>query len=246
MTTESGARELLARAAATIEVDGAVPSALSDLPDPGPRRRLPVMLAAAAAVVVAVGVGVLIGAQVGDGEREPDPLRTPVVTDTPTEAPTRPSGPALDQGREDELRRTAETLRAWAAGQWIMAPEFAEEVRLLLQDDPWGTLSRQAAQDPGRWAMCSGVAPADCSLDPLKVLADAGATQYSRTPGSVCAALDGVVPADLERARADDLARLSPARADCSTVWHVEVWINSAGEVYAVNLVVSPQSPLLR
>lgn len=243
MTTESEARDLLARAAATITVDATAPSALTVLPEPRGRRPGTVMLAAAAAVVVAVGAGVLVGAQLGEDGPTPGPAMSPTVTETPSDrAPAVPDDPAID--REDQLRRAAETFRAWASGQWAMPPDFAGEVRLLLQDDPWDTLARKAAQNRASWSMCSGVAPAACSLDPIKLLTQADGVTFSRIPGSVCADLDGTLPRDLERALANDFGRLSPVRSDCATAWHVELWFNDAGEIYAVNVVISPENSI--
>jgi len=60
MLTESEARDLLALAAATVEV-----SPVTTLPDVPPRRRWPV-LAAAAAVLAVVGVGAALGLRSGD------------------------------------------------------------------------------------------------------------------------------------------------------------------------------------
>jgi|GEM_PF-5418445 len=73
--TEDEARLLLAKAAATIEVDESAPMTLTGLPGPG-HRRWPV-LAAAAAVVVAIGGGFLVAQQAGD-----DPPPTPPPANT--------------------------------------------------------------------------------------------------------------------------------------------------------------------
>jgi len=81
MTTEEEIRQLLAKAAATIEVDESAPMTLTGLPEPRPRR-WPV-LAAAAAVVLAIGGGVLVSQQLGD-----DPQPSPAVPDgAPVEGP---------------------------------------------------------------------------------------------------------------------------------------------------------------
>jgi hypothetical protein len=73
--TEEETRQLLAKAAATIDVDESAPITLTGLPEPRPRR-WPV-LAAAAAVVLAIGGGYLVSQQLGD-----DPQPSPVVDQT--------------------------------------------------------------------------------------------------------------------------------------------------------------------
>jgi len=77
MPTEEETRQLLAKAAATIEVDEAAPMKLTGLPEPR-HRRWPV-LAAAAAVVLAIGGGLLITQQLGD---DPAPAPAPAVDRT--------------------------------------------------------------------------------------------------------------------------------------------------------------------
>lgn len=74
--TEDDARTLLARAAATIDVDESAPMTLTGPPEPRPRR-WPVM-AAAAAVVMAIGSGYLVAQQLGE---DPGPVPEPVSTD---------------------------------------------------------------------------------------------------------------------------------------------------------------------
>jgi len=64
MPTEEETRQLLAKAAATIEVDEAAPMKLTGLPEPHSRRWS--VLAAAAGVVLAIGGGYLVAQQLGD------------------------------------------------------------------------------------------------------------------------------------------------------------------------------------
>ena len=75
MPTEDDARQLLAKAAGTIDVDGTAPLTLTGLPEPHARRRWPI-LAAAAAVLVAIGGGYLVAQQLGD---DPAPAPEPAV-----------------------------------------------------------------------------------------------------------------------------------------------------------------------
>ncbi len=105
MTTEKEARGLLAKAAASIDVDDAVPVGLAELREPGPRR-WPV-LAAAAAVVLAVSGGVAVAQQLGgdDATTTNLPDRTSAV-DQPTNQPSLPGDddrlPSLIGYTEDE------------------------------------------------------------------------------------------------------------------------------------------------
>lgn len=79
MISEGDARELLARAAATIDVDDKAPMTLAGLPEP-PRRRWPTVVAVAAAVAVVAGLGYGAAQLVGDGATGPAPAasREPV------------------------------------------------------------------------------------------------------------------------------------------------------------------------
>lgn len=89
MTTEEEARGLLAKAAASIDVEDAAPPALTGLGEPG-TRRWPV-LAAAAAVVLAVGGGVAVAQQLGGDDAPTTNLadRTSAV-DQSTNPPSLP------------------------------------------------------------------------------------------------------------------------------------------------------------
>lgn len=73
MVSEQNARDLLARAAGTIDVDDAAPMTLTGLPEP-PRRRWAVVGAVAAAVLVVAGGGYGASRLVGD---EPAPAERP-------------------------------------------------------------------------------------------------------------------------------------------------------------------------
>ncbi|PWN03148.1 hypothetical protein DJ010_08470 [Nocardioides silvaticus] len=85
--TEDDARALLARAAATIDVDDSAPMMLTGLPEPR-HRRWPV-LAAAAAVVLAIGGGLLVAQQLGGDDTVPAPTAE-------SDGPSDVAGPPTD------------------------------------------------------------------------------------------------------------------------------------------------------
>lgn len=100
---EDRARELLARAAASIDVDGDAPLTLTGLPEPA-HRRWPVVLAVAAVVVLLAGVGYVAATQAGD-EAAPPVASSDVTSDLPTAPAVRADQiPALlgYTGREAE------------------------------------------------------------------------------------------------------------------------------------------------
>lgn len=71
MVSEEHARDLLARAAATIDVDDRAPMTLTGLPDE--RRRWPLLVAIAAAVALVAGLGYGAARLVGDDASDPEP-----------------------------------------------------------------------------------------------------------------------------------------------------------------------------
>ena len=78
MPTEHDAHELLARAAATIDVDDAAPLTLTGLPEPH-ARRWSLLVAAAAAIVLVLGSGWLVATQLGTEDAAPRPANGPAV-----------------------------------------------------------------------------------------------------------------------------------------------------------------------
>lgn len=75
MVSEDQARDLLARAGATIEVDEHAPMTLTGLPD-GRARRGPALVAIAATVAVIAGVGYVAARTIGNGDGDAAPLET--------------------------------------------------------------------------------------------------------------------------------------------------------------------------
>lgn len=106
--SEHDARDLLARAAATIDVDEVAPLTLTGLPEPD-GRRWPLLVAVAAAVVLVLGGGWWVATQVG----------THGGTAAPADADGSP----------------AETARVYDAGQMPSLLGYTEgEARTLLED----------------------------------------------------------------------------------------------------------------
>lgn len=223
--TENEARLLLAKAAATIEVDESTPTALTGLPEP-PHRRWPV-LAAAAAVVVAIGGGLLVAQQAGD-DPQPSPQHTPPPVDPPS-----PSGDDLGVQRE-----AAEGFVAWVRGEG-QAPDFADRVRLL--DDggpPFGALTWIAEPTDRRlYSMCSGLPPGQCGIDPTHVIERHEGDVEPARGRALCQTAVDELPSYLGEAVADDVIRLTVPGASCDEDLPVELWVDADGEIYAVNLV---------
>lgn len=215
MPTENEARQLLAKAAATIDVADDAPLTLTGLPDPRPRR-WPV-LAAAAAVVLAIGGGFLVAQQLGD-----DPGQPPAPATSPT----------------DRRVDAASEFVAWARGEGE-APAFADRVRLL--DDggaPFGTSTWiEEPTERWFWSMCSGVTPGDCGIDPTYVIEHHEGKVVPARGRALCVEGTGDLPSYLADAAEEDLVRLAePEPASCREDLPVELWINADGEIYAVNL----------
>lgn len=103
MLTEDEARALLAKAAATIDLDEDAPMTLAGLPEPR-IRRWPIVVAAAAAVIVAVGGGWLVARQLGGlDEESPAPVTTPTREVTRAHDNTMPGLIGLTQEEATQL-----------------------------------------------------------------------------------------------------------------------------------------------
>lgn len=208
--TEDDARALLAKAAATIDVDQTAPMTLTGLPEPR-HRRWPV-LAAAAAVVLAIGGGALVPQQLGD-DPAPSPAADPsepieqehVYADD--ELPsligyTREEAESVlaERGLEPEVRKeySCNLPKGYVIGAdpgpgtpvkvgdrvsvrvvvgilpnarcfpqqqavWDLvrfarglgpAPNFTDEVSIVVGARPGVTLSAEEAADPENWILC--------------------------------------------------------------------------------------------
>ncbi|MDO9439929.1 MAG: PASTA domain-containing protein [Beijerinckiaceae bacterium] len=140
-----------------------------------------------------------------------------------------------------DLDAAADAFLAFARGG--PPPSWAPEVQQLLGYTSWASVTAEQANEPDAWALCSGVAPADCTLSPLAVAAgssDVATGEYldvSRWPsGTGCELIDrGALPDGL----GDDQIVLYPAKlSSCDQEWAVTLWIDDAGRITAVNLLV--------
>ncbi|MCX6399104.1 MAG: hypothetical protein NTX33_04130 [Propionibacteriales bacterium] len=225
--TEGEARRLLSRAADTIQVEADAPLHLTGFPEPTHLRRWPLVLAAAVAVVALVGGGLAAGAMLGrDGDAAPADQQSatdrtsgsavvPSATDVSSAAPVPPTAPR---------RAAAEQFVRWARGT-DPAPPFADRVRNLTPGfvDPWN----DEPQRRDRWSGCSGLGFPDCGIDPV-------AMAY-RSRGSVEVASCPVSCHDERLASGEDAVVVSQPDGDQGP-WAVLLWIDAAGEIYAVGL----------
>lgn len=123
-------------------------------------------------------------------------------------------------------------------------PTWAPEVQQLLGYTPWATVTAAAADDPAAWSFCSGVAPEDCEVSPLVVAGRDGEVEagefsdVTRFPkGQTCELIDrGGLPSGLP---VEKQIVLYPAElTSCGDDWSVWLWIDDAGRITAVNLLV--------
>lgn len=223
--TEGEARLLLARAADTIHVDAGAPMQLTGFPEPRERRRWPLVLAAAASVVALVGGGLALASTLerddapAPAERTSDPGPSPTQS-APTTVAAEPVAPTAAR------RAAAEQFVRWARGT-DPAPPFADRVRNLTPGfvSPWN----EEPQRRDQWSGCSGLGFPDCGLDPVAM------AYRSRGAVDVRACLASC--RDDRLASPDDAVLVSQTRSD-QGAWAVLLWINAAGEIYAVGLGV--------
>lgn len=161
MLTEDQARDLLRRAAATIEVDPTAP-----LPVPVRSRWLVPAVVAAAAVLAAVVGGILVTSE--GGEPRPDVL-APAPTTTPTASPTET--PALADPTAVKL---ADQVILFASGGSDNFPGSGS-VRFYNEGLFWDVLTPEEADDPSSYSYspCS-LSREMCTVDHLASLRLAG------------------------------------------------------------------------
>ena len=123
-------------------------------------------------------------------------------------------------------------------------PAWAPEVQQLLGYTPWATVAAARADDPAAWSFCSGVAPEDCEVSPLVVAGGNGAVETGESSdvtgwpdGQICDLIDrGGLPSSLPL---EKQIVLYPAElTSCDDNWSVWLWIDDAGRITALNLLV--------
>lgn len=123
-------------------------------------------------------------------------------------------------------------------------PTWAPEVQQLLGHAPWATVTAAAADDPATWSLCSGVTPQDCQVSPLVVAGRDGEVETGEfsdvtrwPPGETCELIDrGGLPSGLSD---EKKIVLYPAElTSCDDDWSVWLWIDDAGRITTVNLLV--------
>lgn len=127
-------------------------------------------------------------------------------------------------------------------------PAWAPEVQQLLGYTPWATVTAARADDRSAWSFCSGVAPEDCEASPLVVAGSEGEVETGEfsdvtrwPPGQTCELIDrGGLPSGLP---IEKQIVIYPAElTSCGDDWSVWLWIDDAGRITTVNLLV-PATP---
>lgn len=154
MLTENDARELLRRAAATVDVGPGAPFA------PPGRRRWLVPAVAAVAVLAAVVAGALV---VDDGQHARSPLPAATRPPTPSPSPVDPAAVAI-----------ADQLLLFAAGGSEGFPGRGS-VRFYTEGTFWNVLTDTQADRLASYSLCSGIGPPQCTASYLAALRPPGA-----------------------------------------------------------------------
>ena len=117
-------------------------------------------------------------------------------------------------------------------------PPWATEVEQLLGYTSFDRVTAERADVPTAWSLCSGVAPPDCKLSPLAVIADSTQVVADEERDSYeCEFIDfGGLPTDV---LSEQEIHLFPTGvAGCAEQWDISLWIDEAGRIIAVNLLV--------
>ena len=131
----------------------------------------------------------------------------------------------------------AESFVDWARGDGP-APEFADEVRILLSGYDFGSLDGAAAPRLASWRLrCPRFMSAPCPESAVQVLREYdGPTVRVPSPTQSCFTGKGRVSADLASLAPADLVRIDrPGGRPCHGTSLVELWIDDAGRIYAVD-----------
>lgn len=136
-------------------------------------------------------------------------------------------------------RAVATQFVSWARGA-EQPPPFADQVELLLDDDPWATLTAEEAASRLSWSYCSGLSSDMCEVDPLRILDEyEGPVVQTGRLAVMCAPDPRHLPGGLADAVDAELVRLDqPEPWNCrDDAFAVELWVTENGEIRAVNLI---------
>jgi len=117
-------------------------------------------------------------------------------------------------------------------------PLWAPEVDQLLGYASFDRVAADRADDRTAWSLCSGVAPTDCTLSPLVVIADSTKVVAAEHRDSyACEFIDfGGLPTEVLK---DEEIHLFPTGVEgCAKQWDISLWVDDAGRITAVNLLV--------
>jgi hypothetical protein len=117
-------------------------------------------------------------------------------------------------------------------------PLWAAEVEQLLGYTSFDRVTADRADDPTAWSLCSGVAPADCTLSPLAVIAaSTNVVAAEQRDSYECELIDfGGLPTEV---LSEEEIHLFPTGVEgCAQQWDISLWIDDAGRIIAVNLLV--------
>jgi hypothetical protein len=225
MLTESQARELLQRAAATIDVaPTAAPVML------GPRRNWIAPTVAAAAVLGAVAAGLLL-------LDRPGPSSPPI--DSPSTAPATPATPVPTA--DPTAKALAAGLTAFALGESDTFPG-RETVRFYSEGAFWNSLTGSRAEDRDSYSLCSGFAPPACGPSYLDAMGRArgGYTVTPDLPG--CFDQKRVVGE--RRGGGSRTAYITnPISVACDSAWAIQIRYDNPDRLVAVNVMSTVPDP---
>ncbi|TYL49713.1 PASTA domain-containing protein [Nocardioides sp. BGMRC 2183] len=141
-----------------------------------------------------------------------------------------------DAAPADPVRAgTADTFVDWAREEGP-APAFADRVRFLVNGEPSFGAPAYLTEPERRWAWtgCSGASGVRCGISPITQLRKDG-REIIVSAGRAGCTVAGLPP-ELETADADLVSLTRGGPDDCDGEVVVELWIDEAGEIYAVNL----------
>ncbi len=134
----------------------------------------------------------------------------------------------------DALDAAADAFVGFAQGG--PPPAWAPEVQQLVGYDLQGAISAEEADDSEAWTLCPDESL--CDVSPLSA-ASGGAVEADESRDSYeCEMADlGGLPSGLGDTE-DQITLFAADPADCSEDWTVELWIDDAGAIRAVNLLL--------